>query len=179
MLVVGAMGLAGCGRYNWRTGVASAASVQHGCPVSNIQVVNSNGDLYARVVELHVCGQRRVYQDLGGEHGYAWVDQTPRMESPTPQIAPAGDTVVVATVASPEGPFSTLVRSRVDAARSNILTCTGGPTAVIAEWNVGQVRMSVRGETDVAVAQCVASAIGTIDVPAGTLPGRLIHPIAP
>ena len=174
------MGAMGCGRYSWRTGVTNAASVQHGCPVTDIQVVNSNGDLYARVVELNVCGQRRVYQDLGGQRGYAWVDQTPRTESaPAREVAPPSETVVVAAVASPEGPFSSLLRSRIDAARSTILTCTGGPAAIVAEWIEGPVRISVRGETDVAVAQCVASAIGTIDVPAGTVQGRLIHPIAP
>lgn len=63
--------------------------------------------------------------------------------------------------------------------QTQILACTGGPAAIVAEWIEGPVRISVQGRSDAAVAQCVASAIGTIEVPAGTPPGRLIHPIAP
>ncbi len=174
MFALCAMGLMGCNRYNWRAGVSNSASVQHGCPATNIRVVNDNGDPYARVVELDVCGQRRVYQDLGGARGYAWVDQTPQTRQ-APERAPSAPSVA----AQPDGVFASQIRTRIDAARSNVLACTGGPTAVVAEWTEGPVRISVRGESDVAVAQCVASAIGTIEVPRGTVHGRLIHPVAP
>lgn len=175
MFALCAMGLVGC--YNWRAGVSNTASLQHQCPAPSVRVVNDNGDEYARVVELDVCGERRVYQDLGGSAGYAWVDQTPRTE--TARSEDATETEVASAVASAEGLFPSLVRSRIDAARANVLACTGGPTAVVAEWTEGPVRISVRGESDVAVAQCVASAIGTIEVPRGTVQGRLIHPVAP
>lgn len=66
--------LVGC--YDWRRGVREAAQVHHQCATGNITVVSDNGDGYARIVELRVCGARRVYQDLGGRHGYAWVDVT-------------------------------------------------------------------------------------------------------
>ena len=171
MLVVGAMGLAGC--YSWRADVTRTASVQHVCPIANIQVVHADDYVSPRTVELRVCRERLVYQNAG----HVWVDQTP--VTPTAPAVANRPEQASPSAPAPESIFARHIRSRVDAARSNILTCTGGPTAVIAEWNVGQVRLSVRGETDVAVAQCVASAIGTIDVPAGTLPGRLIHPIAP
>ncbi len=80
------MGLVGC--YDWRAGVSNTASLQHQCPARNVRVVNDNGDGYARVVELDVCGERRVYQDLGGARGYAWVDQTPRAAE-GPERAPS------------------------------------------------------------------------------------------
>ena len=154
------------------------ASIQHACPIANIQVLTDDGGNAAvRTVALRVCRERRIYQRAGE----LWVDQTP--------IAPTPSVVVVNTPAEAppsapapearEGIFARLIRSRIDAARSQALACTGGPTAVVAEWNVGRVRISVRGESDAAVVQCVVNAVGTIDVPAGTMQGRLIHPIAP
>lgn len=172
MFALCAMGLTGC--YNWRTDVMRTASIQHACPVANIQVLNDED--YGgggRTVALRVCRERRIYQQAGS----VWVDQTP--------VVPATPVVVVRPAdATPapevrEGIFARFVRTRIDWYRAQILACTGGPTAVVAEWTEGPVRISVRGESDVAVAQCVVSAIGTIEVPRGTVQGRLIHPIAP
>lgn len=158
------MGLAGCGP-TWQQRLARTASVQHNCPIERVQVLTL--DQWDAVYAVSVCGERRIYQPAG----LVYVDQTPEHDEPSPPLS--------STSGGAEGVFARTIRSRIDATRSNVLACTGGPTAVVAEWSVGQVRISVRGETDVAVAQCVASAIGTIDVPRGTVQGRLIHPVAP
>jgi len=177
MAALCAMGLTGC--YNWRAGVSDTASLQHQCPAPNVRVVNDNGDEYARVVELDVCGERRVYQDLGGSQGYAWVDQTPRQAAPSAPQTEERATEAPQASAEDESGFPRFVRTRIDRYRTQILACTGGPAAIVAEWTEGSVRLGIRGERDMAIAQCVLSAVGTIEVPAGTPPGRLIHPVAP
>lgn len=176
---------AGC--YNWRQGVSETASLQHDCPVSNIVVVADNGDGYARVVQLDVCGQRRVYQDLGGRSGYAWVDMTPEptsgAEAPPQQQSPqqiGGTSPAATAVTRDDDPFIASIRARIDERRSGILACSGGSIALEATWGEsGEVQMGARGVTDPAIAQCIGAALGAIQVPAGVAPGRIIHPVAP
>ena len=166
LIAMCAMSLLGCGA-SWQQRLARTASVQHNCPITRVRVLTQVESV--RTYAVLVCDERRVYQRAG--RGY--IDQTP---APATQPTPS---VIVATPTREESGFPRFVRTRIDWFRSQVIACTSGPTAVIAEWDVGQVRISVRGESDMAVAQCVASAIGTIDVPAGTPPGRLIHPVAP
>jgi len=169
MAALCAMGLMGC--YSWQTDVMRTASIQHSCPLSNIQVLSSEDYGGGRTASLRVCRERRIYQRAG----QTWVDQTPipislqAAATPSSASAPNAD----------EGSFPRFVRARIDTARSQVLACTGGPTAIVAAWTVDAVRITVRNESDVAVAQCVSSAIGTILVLLGTVQGRLIHPVAP
>ncbi len=166
MLVVCAMGLAGCGP-TWQQRLARTASVQHNCPITRVRVLTTDGNLATYAVD--VCNERRVYQRAGS----VYVDQTPM-----PMVQANSSSAAPAQPAQ-DGAFHRFVRTRMDWYQTQILACTGGPAAIVAEWIEGPVRISVHGQSDAAVAQCVASAIGTIDVPAGTPPGRLIHPIAP
>lgn len=65
------------GCYNWRDGVARAASLDHGCPAAQVHVTDDNGHDDARIVVLDVCGARRVYRDVNANAGaYVWVDGT-------------------------------------------------------------------------------------------------------
>jgi hypothetical protein len=171
MFALCAMGLVGCGP-TWQQRLARTAAVQHNCPITRVRVLTRLESV--RTYAVLVCDERRVYQRAG--RGY--IDQTPDGVS-QPAAPAAGSAVVSASPATQEPAFSRFVRTRIDWYRAQILACTGGPTAVVAEWTEGPVRISVRGESDVAVAQCVVSAIGTIEVPRGTVQGRLIHPIAP
>lgn len=175
----------GCA-YNWRSGVTETASLQHGCAPEQIAVRSDNGDEYARVVQLDVCGQRRVYQDQGGRYGYAWVDTTPpthggeqpaQVQAPTPEAIHAAPASMA--IPTTEVPFAGSVRARLDARAAAILTCTGSSVAIEARWSSsGVVELAARGITDPTVAQCVGAAIGAIEVPEGTAPGQLLHPIA-
>ena len=170
MAALCAMGLMGC--YSWQTDVMRTASIQHSCPLANIQVLSSEDYGGGRTASLRVCRERRVYQHAG----HTWVDQTPL---PPAQVIVVNTPSAASAPNAPEGIFPRVIRARIDTARSQILACTGGSTALVAEWTTGYVRISVRNETDVALAQCVAREIGSIEVPAGTVQGRLIHPVAP
>ncbi|AKF06859.1 hypothetical protein DB32_004008 [Sandaracinus amylolyticus] len=38
--------------------------------------------------------------------------------------------------------------------------------------------LGARGVSDLTIDQCISAAIGVIDVPPGTPPGQLLHPVA-
>lgn len=89
------------------------------------------------------------------------------------------------TVAPTDGPrvdvdLPTTVRAQIDAAGARVLACAGtAAVAVVATWSEsGTVVMTLRGETDSAVNDCVQSAVGTIPVPTGTTSGHLLHSVA-
>lgn len=183
-MTVAALALAGC--HDWRAGVTDTASVQHGCPPERIRILEYGGHRLARVVELDVCGQRRVYQDINGSTGTMWVDQTPTSsggEAPIqlaalpalPDVTPAATSIS----AQPEPAFAATVRERLQERASAILTCTGGPVAIQARWAASSpaVELAARGVTDPVVAQCIGAIVGAIEVPPGTPPGELLHPI--
>lgn len=174
------------GCYNWRAGVTETASLQHSCPPEQIRVLGDNGDGYARVVQLDVCGQRRVYQDLGGARGFAWVDQTPvtvGAEAPRQPAAAAAREPASTSLptASASDPFAVSVRRRIDERATAIFTCNGGPVAIEAQWDNARsatVEFRARGVTDSGVAECIGVALGEVFVPPGTRPGRIIHALA-
>ena len=66
--------LAGC--YDWRAAVVQQASFDHSCPPQNVQIIADNGDNMARAVRVDVCGNERLYRDLGGTRMYLWQDTT-------------------------------------------------------------------------------------------------------
>ena len=66
--------LSGC--YHWQTEVTKQASFDHNCPVENVRILGDNGDNIARAVRLDVCGNRRMYRDIGGDQIYLWQDMT-------------------------------------------------------------------------------------------------------
>ena len=108
------------------------------------------------------------------------MDTTPQsvtvpLQSAPPQPIAASTTAVPTT----DAPFAASVRARLDARAAAILTCTGSSVAIEARWSSsGVVELAARGITDPTVAQCVGAAIGAIEVPEGTAPGQLLHPIA-
>lgn len=176
----------GCHSYGWRAGVTETASLQHSCPPEQIQIRGDNGDGYARVVQLDVCGQQRVYQDLGGRYGYAWVDQTPvtvGAEAPA-QAQPLASTPQASSIAVPTSssdPFAASVRAHITERASAILACSGGPVAIEAIWDPSQsttVSLSARGVTDTVIAECIGASIGSIAVPPGAPPGRIVHAVS-
>lgn len=62
--------LAGCGTY--MKGAIRTASLDHQCPREQITVVES----VRETAVLQVCGQRRVYRDIGGASAIVWTDVT-------------------------------------------------------------------------------------------------------
>lgn len=118
-----------------------------------------------RTVDLPGEGrERRVRMRLGG--------------SASP---PASDLVAGAAVTEPgELDLQTAVRAQIDAANPRVLACAGAAAAVVeASWSdSGTVQIGLRGESDSAVNECVRSAVGSIPVPMGTVPGRLLHAVA-
>ncbi|AKF06851.1 hypothetical protein DB32_004000 [Sandaracinus amylolyticus] len=186
MAITLSLSIAGC--YDWRRGVTETASVQHSCPPERIRILNDNGNGFARTVQMDVCGERRVYQDVGGAQGFVWVDQTPvsaggesapraTASAPPPRSAPPPATTSISTQS--ESPFATTVRARLQDRASAIVTCTGGPVAIQARWapTSPTVELAARGVSDPAVAQCIGAVVGAIEVPAGTPAGELLHPI--
>lgn len=67
--------IAGC-VYDWRREVARTAAFEHECTRERVRIVSDDGNPMARAVQLDVCGERRVYRDLGGRSAYVWVDTT-------------------------------------------------------------------------------------------------------
>lgn len=190
LVLVGALSFALAGCYNWRNGLTETASVQHSCPPEQIRILSDNGDGYARVVQLDVCGQRRVYQDQGGRDGFVWVDQTPITvggesvvpSRPEPQVlgsAPQASSTPVPTISSDS--FAASVRAHITERTSVILACSGIPVAIEAMWDPSRsttVALSVRGVSDPAIAECIGAAIGSIAVPPDASPGRVVHAVS-
>ncbi|MEQ9075796.1 MAG: hypothetical protein RLP09_18210 [Sandaracinaceae bacterium] len=73
-VLAAAITLVGC--YDWNRAVRDQASFDHGCPPERVQVLRDNGDGMARAVWLDVCGERRIYRDIGGSRIYLWQDMT-------------------------------------------------------------------------------------------------------
>ena len=76
MCLLAVLGLFLTGCYNWNSAVRGQASFDHDCPEAQVRVLRDNGDGMARAVWLDVCGQRRIYRDIGGTTGYLWQDMT-------------------------------------------------------------------------------------------------------
>lgn len=165
--------------------MTQTAAVQHSCPPDQIQILEDNGDGYARVVQMDVCGERRVYQDQGGRHGFVWVDQTPitaGAEGPAQErtIASTSPSSTAAPTSTTD-PFAASVRARIAQHAVAILVCSGGPVAVEAHWDPSRsttVALNVRGVNDAAVAECIGTAIGSIAVPSNVSPGRVVHAVS-
>lgn len=169
--------IVGC---NWADGLRRAASVEHGCPQENIHVVADDGDNMARTVQLDVCGSRRIYRDMGGRQAVVWVDvTTPTGGGETPATVAAPVQEIAAPAPVDPAQFPGLVRARIDAHAGRVLACAGAESGAIeATWSEsGAVALSLRGEVDPAIAECVSASIGSIEVPAGAAPGHLIHPV--
>jgi hypothetical protein len=60
----------------WQRKVISQASFDHQCPEQQVAILRDNGDGVARAVELNVCGQSRMYRDVGGTQMYLFRDVT-------------------------------------------------------------------------------------------------------
>jgi hypothetical protein len=74
-LILG-LGLFLTGCYDWNAAVRRQASFDHGCPEEQVEVLRDNGDGMARAVWVDVCGQQRIYRDMGGTRMYLWQDMT-------------------------------------------------------------------------------------------------------
>ena len=57
-----------------RDKVLQTASFEHRCPVDKVRVVQENDEIWAYV--LDVCGQQRLYRDMGNEKEFQFVDVT-------------------------------------------------------------------------------------------------------
>lgn len=177
ILLLALAGIAGC---NWADGLRNAAAVEHNCPVDRVEVLSDDGNGMARTVQLDVCGQQRVYRDMGGARAVVWVDVTSTSGGESPPATPPAPPAQVAVAATAPADFPAFVRSRIDANGARVLACTGADSgAVEAAWTeAGTVTFALRGEADSAIGECVSAAVGAISVPAGAAPGHLIHPLA-
>jgi hypothetical protein len=71
--------LCGCWlTYDWEGAVRSQASFDHNCPEERVVILRDNDNLQARSVYLDVCGNQRLYRDIGGSRAYIWQDMTSR-----------------------------------------------------------------------------------------------------
>ena len=80
--------------------------------------------------------------------------------------------------AAEEVDTAAVVREHIDAHAPGVRACTGGGgVAVEAVWAAGGVvEFRVHGEDDDAVNDCVAAAVGALNVATRT-PGRVLHPV--
>ncbi len=178
--------LAGC--YDWRAEVRRAASLDHGCPVERVQVLEDNGNRATRIAALEVCGRRRVYRDVNtsGEN-VVWVDSTGViLDDLTYAGARTDGTAVVGAGMETSGDegvsaeAEAIVRAHLDARAGALLACTlGAELTVEAGWGPGAsaVSFSPSGVDDPSIASCVISAAGTL-APPSAAHGHVVHPVA-
>ena len=103
--------LVGCLVYDWRAAVTRQAAFDHSCPLQRITVIRDNGDPTDRAVVLDVCGNTRMYRDMGGTETYLWQDMsdhvmgtvtaprcqgTPQGQGASPTVTPTVQAPVVA-----------------------------------------------------------------------------------
>jgi len=174
--VLAALVVSGC--YDWRGAVVHTAGFEHHCPEERVRILGDDGDAMARSVQLDVCGEERLYRDVGGARAYVWVDYTEGLGDVSARTGSSG--AETQRPATETLAYSDTVRARIAAASTSILACTGvDSTAVEAQWSSsGAVAFRIPGQSDPAIDGCIGAAIGVVEVPSGVTPDRLLHPIA-
>lgn len=170
----------GCGpAYDWRPDVRRTAAFEHGCEIDRVEILGDDGDIVSRSVRLNICGQVRLYRDIGGAYSVVWMDATSTV---------GGDLGSDAPPAEPEPPppppqwSSEAVLGVLRQIHGPILECTGG--AELQIWvtlNRSGLLSNVSGINHLAedVRACVIEAVGRAAAPGDGSPRRVTLRISP
>lgn len=78
--------LTACGGYSWQADLRRHASLQHGCPESQVEIISENGNALSRQLRAEVCGESRLYQHVNAGASYVWRDITNGSEDAAPYV---------------------------------------------------------------------------------------------
>lgn len=135
-----ALGVLVSGCYNWRAEVVRTAGFEHGCPPERVRILGDDGNEMARSVRLNICGEERLYRDVGGARMYLWMDATATTSEGTRM--PATSPGLPASVTARTGPWSdAAVLALLRQIHEPVLACTGGVSIEL------QVTITARGTT--------------------------------
>jgi len=76
-----------CGGPRWQRDLRRQASLQHGCPESDIAFLGDDGNEMGRHARLDVCGVDRMYAHVNAGPTYEWRDVTDSNADAAPYVS--------------------------------------------------------------------------------------------